>query len=101
MLDFGPEKLAGLSRNGPLARVLARVLARILASLRGRRSKGKGKGIRDNARGRREEGLSRGEIAPSPSPFKACHAGYSNPGFNVSLYRLSNDDSDGNENGKK
>ena len=57
-------------------------------SLPGRRSKGKGKGIRarDHARGRREEGnaflyilprapkfpLSR---SPSPSPFNACHAG--------------------------
>ena len=59
------------------------------SSLRGRRSKGKGKGIRarDHARGRREEGnflsflpraphaFSRAQIPPSPSPFKACHAG--------------------------
>ena len=54
-------------------------------SLRGRRSKGKGKGIsgRDRARGRREEGggepflsPSRAQIPPSPSPFNACHAGY-------------------------
>ena len=36
-----------------------------------------------------------------PSPFNACHAGYSNPGFDVSLYRLSNDDGDGNESGQK
>ena len=48
------------------------------SSLRERRSKGKGKGIRarDHARGRRDEGnaLSRAQI--SPSPFNACHAGY-------------------------
>ena len=43
--------------------------------------------------------LSRSQIPPSP--FNARHAGYSNPGFDVSLYRLSNDDGDGNENGQK
>ena len=47
-------------------------------SLRGRRSKGKGKGIRarDHARGRREApyALSRAQIPPSP--LNACHAGY-------------------------
>ena len=57
----------------------------MFCSLRGRRSKGKGKGIRgrDRARGRREEGggepflsPSRAQIPPSPSPFNACHAGY-------------------------
>ena len=54
-----------------------------LASLRGRRSKGKGKGIRarDHARGRREKRaphvLSCAEIPASHSPFNACHARYS------------------------
>ena len=62
----------------------------IVLSLHGRRSKGNGKGISalDHARGRREEGgrflsflplalhtLSRAQIPPSP--FNACHAGYS------------------------
>ena len=62
-----------------------------LLSLRGRRSKGKGKGIRarDHARGRREGGeLPRAPLAflsrlklpfpklPFPSLLNACHAGY-------------------------
>ena len=41
----------------------------ILSSLRGRRSKGKGKGIRARA-----HVLSRAQFPPSP--FNACHAGY-------------------------
>ena len=62
-----------------------------ISSLRGRRSKGKGKGIRarDHARGRREEGNAVPFLSPSrapraltrqnspfPFPFNACHAGY-------------------------
>ena len=52
-------------------------------SLRGRRSKGKGKGIsgRDRARGRREEGGGEPFLSPLraqiPLPLpNACHAGY-------------------------
>ena len=54
-------------------------------SLRGRRSKGKGKGIRarGHARGRRGTAFlfflprgSRAQIPPSPSAFNACHASY-------------------------
>ena len=44
-------------------------------SLRGRRSKGKGKGIRA-----RDHALpARAQIPPFPSPFNACHAGYARP----------------------
>ena len=43
---------------------------------------------------------SRAAKFPLPLLTPACHAGYSNPGFDVSLYRLSNDDGDGNENGQ-
>ena len=50
-----------------------------ISSLRGRRSKGKGKGIkaRDHAQGRREGDpfLSPSRAQISPSPFKACQAG--------------------------
>ena len=55
------------------------------SSLRGRHSKGKGKGIRarDHARGSREKvpflSPSRTQIPPSPSPFNACHARYPKP----------------------
>ena len=40
-------------------------------SLRGQRSKEKGKGIRT-----RDHALSHAQIPPSPSPFNACHVGY-------------------------
>ena len=44
-------------------------------SLRGRRSKGKGKGIRE-----RDHALpARAQIPPFPSLFNACHAGYARP----------------------
>ena len=58
MLDFGPEKLAGLSRNGPLARVLARILARILACVGGVR-KARGRELKTT----RERGGRRGSRA--------------------------------------
>ena len=50
MFDFGPENLAGLSRNGPLARVLARVLARIQACVGGVR-KGRGRELETTREG--------------------------------------------------
>ena len=69
-----------------------------IVSLRGRRSRGKGKEIRapDRARRRREEenlpflSPSRAQIppSPSPSPFNAFHAGYDFPGVPCIIIKM-------------
>ena len=48
--------------------------------MRGRRSKGKGEGIRARDRAR-----PRAQIPHSPSPFNACHAGYKEVASSVRL----------------
>ena len=66
--DHKGHSLSWESRRSAKREVVGSNLGR--TSLRGRRSRGKGKRIRA-----RDLSPSRAQIPPSPSPFNACHAG--------------------------
>ena len=90
-VERGGKRRARLGRDAKNMFFLSRLIRPTGNSLRGRRSKGKGKGIRarDHARGRRFPSLlPRAPLAflsrlklpcpklPFPSLSKVCHAGY-------------------------